>query len=215
MGKSNSRVLLVEGIAGIGKSTLIDLLIRKHISEAEPRKIRSFLHLTQAHTYGPLAPDEDNNSLTKKQNLDHLSKIVDMLQWYVNKLREKDDRVKFSCIVDSLHITHCFRPGILSWGDVVDIDQQLAKIGCKLAFIQVDPKTIWDRTISLRKDNQFITHYGKKFGKTLEEIQEYFIDEQKKMVNLTQKSKMQIKIFPNDKEPVQVIDELYSFWKSA
>lgn len=44
---SRFHALLVEGVPGIGKSTPIDALIRRHISNAGARKIRAFLHLPQ------------------------------------------------------------------------------------------------------------------------------------------------------------------------
>lgn len=37
------KTLLVEGTSGVGKSTLIDALIRRHVATAAPRKIRSLL----------------------------------------------------------------------------------------------------------------------------------------------------------------------------
>src|SRR5215831_1546758 len=54
-----SRLLIVEGTSGVGKSTLIDRLIRRYVAEQPERRLRTILHLTQAHTYGPIAPDED------------------------------------------------------------------------------------------------------------------------------------------------------------
>jgi predicted GTPase len=49
------QALLIEGTSGIGKSALIDALIRRHVTTAAPRKIRGLVHLAQSHTYGPLA----------------------------------------------------------------------------------------------------------------------------------------------------------------
>ena len=37
------KTLLVEGTSGVGKSTLIDALIRRHVAMASTRKIRSLL----------------------------------------------------------------------------------------------------------------------------------------------------------------------------
>jgi GTPase SAR1 family protein len=49
------KALLIEGTSGVGKSTLIDALIRRHVNSSTQRKIRSLIHLAQSHTYGPLA----------------------------------------------------------------------------------------------------------------------------------------------------------------
>jgi len=58
------KALLVEGTSGVGKSTLIDRLIRRHVDSARERKIRTVVHLAQSHTYGPLAQAEGAGTLT-------------------------------------------------------------------------------------------------------------------------------------------------------
>ncbi|MGA8103591.1 MAG: hypothetical protein WB869_15630, partial [Candidatus Acidiferrales bacterium] len=68
--------LLVEGTSGVGKSTLIDALIRRHAESAPPRKIRTLVHLAQSHTYGPLARPENAGTLTVAENQQHLERIV-------------------------------------------------------------------------------------------------------------------------------------------
>ena len=75
------KALLVEGTSGAGKSTVIDALIRRHVNTAEPRKIRSLIHLAQAHTYGPLAVAEDNHTLTVNDNACHHDRIVSAIEW--------------------------------------------------------------------------------------------------------------------------------------
>ena len=47
-----SRVLVVEGTSGVGKSTLIDRLVRRYVADRPARKLRTLLHLTQADTTG-------------------------------------------------------------------------------------------------------------------------------------------------------------------
>src|SRR5271154_209073 len=100
----HSKILIVEGTLGIGKSTLIDGLLRKYISDN--KKIRSLLHLTQANTYGPLVIDEDQNTLTKEMNKVHLNKIYHLLYWFVSSLKN-EHKIKFFGMVDTLHLTHC------------------------------------------------------------------------------------------------------------
>jgi GTPase SAR1 family protein len=70
------KALLVEGTSGVGKSTLIDALIRRHVSSCQPRKVRTLVHLAQSHTYGPLAVPENNRILAVDANLRHLERIV-------------------------------------------------------------------------------------------------------------------------------------------
>ena len=58
-----SSVLIIEGTSGLGKSTLIDQLVRRYVADRPARKLRTLLHLTQAHTYVPVAVDEDRKTL--------------------------------------------------------------------------------------------------------------------------------------------------------
>jgi predicted ATPase len=66
--------LIVEGTSGVGKSTLIDALLRHHATVAEPRRMRSIMHLAQSHIYGPLAWGEDDGTLTIAENQRHLER---------------------------------------------------------------------------------------------------------------------------------------------
>jgi MoxR-like ATPase len=44
---SEVHALLVEGVPGIGKSTVIDAMIRRHVASADKTRIRTLLHLSQ------------------------------------------------------------------------------------------------------------------------------------------------------------------------
>ncbi len=209
-----SRVLIVEGTSGIGKSTLIDLLVRRFIDERPARKLRTFLHLTQAHTYGPLAVDEDQNTLTKDQNLRHLDNVVSILEWHVLALTA-ETKVKFFAVVDTLHLTHCHRPGLLNWEDVSGLDSRLASLGARLLYLQANSQTIWERGIIPRRDQEFILGYANpKFGNTLEEIHQYFVAEQERMRQLLSGTSMKYLEMDADVDLSSRVEEAYEFWQS-
>jgi hypothetical protein len=117
------KALLVEGTSGVGKSTLIDALLRRHIDGTAERRIRSLVHLAQSHTYGPLAAAEDHGALTVTENLRHLDRIVRWLEWLHASVQEQDRPWCF-VIVDTLHLTHCVRPGVVKWSDVAEVDER-------------------------------------------------------------------------------------------
>jgi len=207
----NARILLIEGTSGIGKSTLIDALLRKYISEN--KKIRSLLHLTQANTYGPLAIDEDNGTLTKEMNKAHLADIYNLLNWAVSSLKD-ERKVKLFGILDTLHFTHCVRPGVIDWNDILEYDTKLKAIECKLIFISAEPQTIWDRGIIPRINEQFITGYANKFGKDINEIHQYFIKEQVQLEKLVAKSCLD-KIYIRAEDGFEKnAEKCYNFWIS-
>jgi hypothetical protein len=205
------KALLVEGTSGVGKSTLIDGLIRRHVGSCAPRKIRSLVHLAQSHTYGPLAVPEDDGTLTVEQNLRHLERIVGTMEWLHASVQEHSRPWCF-VIVDALHLTHCLRPGVVKWSDVEPFDKRLAEIGCKLLFLKVEPTTILDRGIKPRSSEQFIQEYARKFGSTHDEIHAYFVREQDELEKLFKRSVMPKVLLHNDHSPDNVLEIASQFW---
>jgi hypothetical protein len=210
MASAPFQALLVEGTSGVGKSTLIDALIRRHVGTAAPRKIRSVVHLAQSHTYGPLAVSEDRG-LTVDENLLHLERIVGAAEWLHASVQEHTRPWCF-LLIDTLHLTHCVRPGVVKWRDVAPYDARLAALGCKMLFLQTSPKEIWERGIKPRMKEQFILEYAKKLGGTLEEIHEYFVREQDAMAGLFAQSAMPKLQLSSDGAAEGVLDAAHKFW---
>jgi hypothetical protein len=205
------KALLVEGTSGIGKSTLIDALIRRHAAMAKPRKIRSLVHLAQSHTYGPLAGPEDRGTLGVEENLRHLERLVGMIEWLHGSVQEHTRPWCF-VIIDTLHLTQCVRPGVVAWPDVAPFDGQLAALGCKLLFMRASASTIRERGITPRIKDQFIQAYARKFGATTEEIHRYFVREQETLLKLFPLSIMPKLLMDCDGPTESAIDAAYAFW---
>jgi hypothetical protein len=204
-------ILIIEGTSGVGKSSLIDALLRRHVAARGSRKIRSVLHLAQSHTFGPLARAEDGGNLTVAQNLAHLDRIVSPLEWFHASVQEHDRPWAFA-ILDTLHLTHCVRPGTVAWPDVAPVDVRLAALGAKLLFLEAQPSTLWHRGIVPRLNEQFILEYARKFGRTNEEIHAYFVREQETLRALFDHSAM-LKLSLNADESVETLtDHAYQFW---
>ncbi len=205
------KALLVEGTSGVGKSTVIDALIRRHVDSSKSRKLRSIVHLAQSHTYGPLARFEDAGTLTVGENQCHLERITSMLEWLHSSVQEHSTAWCF-VILDTLHITHCVRPGAVRWSDVATIDQRLAALDCKLLFLKVSPLAIWERGIQPRTNEQFMLQYARKFGQTHEEIHQYFVREQGLLDELFSRSSMSKLLIDNERPAEEVIEEAFAFW---
>lgn len=205
----STKILLVEGVPGTGKSTLIGSMIRRYVGGN--KRIRSLLHLTQAHTYHPLSPDESERSPTPAQNIAHLERILDLLHWMAAVVSDEQRKI-FLCAIDTLHITHCFRPGVLSWADVEDFDRRIAALGCRLLFLRATEKTIWERTIRDRRDNEFITYYGKRYGDSLESIHQYYVQEQEKMLATLERSSLEKLILDAEDSISDISREAFDYW---
>ncbi|MGA8233809.1 MAG: hypothetical protein WB795_20205 [Candidatus Acidiferrales bacterium] len=205
--------LLVEGTSGVGKSTLIDALIRRHAESAPPRKIRTLVHLAQSHTYGPLARPENAGTLTVAENQQHLERIVASIEWLHRCVQEEQHNRPWCFVVlDTLHLTHCVRPGIVQWSDVAAFDYRLAGVGFKLLFLQAAPQAIYRRGITPRIEQQFIREYAQKFGNTLPEIHRHFVQEQEVLTRLFERSAMPKLRLENDLPVDNSLEEAYRFW---
>jgi len=208
---SRFKALLVEGVPGIGKSTLIDALIRRHIGSTAPRKIRTFVHLSQTYTYGPLAPAEDAGTLTLADNMRLLEHIVGLLEWLHADL-DYSDKESF-VLIEGLHLTHCLRPGVLTWKDAVTVDQRLAAAHCKLLLLRGTDETIWSRAIQARAGWEFL-EYARKFGRTDPDLHAHFVAEQKRSDAMFAQSAMSKASIQNDGALQDAVDYAYEFWHS-
>ena len=210
MGQFNA--LVVEGVPGIGKSTVIDALVRRHVAAAPPRKLRTLVHLAQTHTYGPLAAAEDAGTLTARENRAHLERITAMMEWLHAGVQNP---LHPSCyvLVDTLHLTHCVRPGIISWSDVEEIDRRLAALDCKVLLLRASTGVVRQRTVDARAETQF-RQYARKFGRTADELHAHFISEQAILTGLFERSAMPRLALSNDGAVDDVLDAADAFWRA-
>ena len=81
-------------------------------------------------------------------------------------------------LVDTLHLTHCLRPGPVEWGDVEPFDRRLAAAGCRLLLLDGEDDTIRGRCVAERADTQFIREYAmRRFAPDLPGLERHFIGE--------------------------------------
>ncbi len=204
--------LLVEGIPGIGKSTLIDALLRRHVVDAPARNVRTLVHLAQTHTFGPLAAPADAGTLTVAGNRAHLERIVGMMEWLHAGVQHRAHPPCY-VLIDTLHLTHCLRPGVLEWSDVAEFDARLAALGCKLLLLRARTEVVRARSVDARWTTSFVRDYAVRFGGTHDELHAYFLREQDRFTDMFARSAMPKLELANDGAVEDVIDEADGLWR--
>jgi AAA domain len=206
-----SRILIVEGVPGVGKSTLVDQLLRRFVASEPIGRLRTVIGLAQTHTYGPLAPREDNGTLTTAENAAHLERIVSTLEWLAAHARGQS-RVKTFVVVDTLHLTHCLRPGVVQWQHVTTFDARLAALGCKLLLLDATDDTIQSRSVVARADTEFIRGYALgRFGRNQSELVDHFCRERDKFRAMITCSAMLTLTLDAEDAPDELVDAASRF----
>lgn len=190
----NTRILLVEGTCGAGKSTLLQGLLTQYVREEE--RPRTLLYLTQAHTYFPLVSPDRPTPVIKRQHREHLRKVIRALDWNTQGLTPPH-WFTFYSLIDTLHLTHAFRPGSLSWSEMGYIDLYLASLGASLIFLRAKPETLWKRLIAQ--------------GAVEESIQ-YYVREQEQMETLAHRSSLATLFLPAEAPPAELLKRAHAFW---
>ncbi|MEJ7812030.1 MAG: hypothetical protein WKG32_16575 [Gemmatimonadaceae bacterium] len=207
-----ARLLLIEGVPGLGKSTVLDCLLRTHVVGAEERRVRTLLHLTQAHTFGPLAPAADAGTLTREENVEHLERVVELLEWLADSV-EGEAVTKCFALVDTLHLTHCLRPGAVAWGDVEPYDRRLAAAGCGLVLLDAEDATIRARSVEARADTPFIRDYMlRRLVAHPSELVPYFVAERDEFRRMFERSAMRKAALPAELPLDELMAAAHVFW---
>ena len=209
-----AHLLLVEGVPGVGKSTVLDRVLRRHVAAADERRLRTVLHLTQAHTYGPLAPAEDAGTLTREASVAHLERVVSLLEWLASAVAEAAVPKCFA-LVDTLHLTHCLRPGVIGWDDAAPFDRRLAAAGCRLLLLDAEDDTIRERSVRTRADTPFMRDYVlRRLVSHPSEVEGRFVAERDAFRRMFAQSAMP-RLALAAETPVEALaDAAFQFWRA-
>lgn len=162
------KILIIEGIATSGKSTIIGML-QKQLSN------QNVVVATEEETHVPI--------MEKRDEL-HIEFFVDLL----NKLIENQPDV---LICDRLYLTQAFRAKC-SVSDYSEIEELLSKYSPLTIFLKVGEDTIEDR-ISKAAEHRGSDYF--KFRGTSKERAQYYMEQQRNQINLLTKSKLPYKIY--------------------
>jgi thymidylate kinase len=180
------KTLILEGIATSGKSTIIRLLAKT----PEPNYRLKVVPETKT-----LMPIIDNTD--KLVSIDYLTKLID------KEFSEEYDIIIF----DRLYLTHIFRTHS-SMADFKVIEDKLREFSTETIFLEVDEDSITPRVAkaSDHRDPEWREYIYTK-GRTIEEVADYYIQQQQNQLKILQQSTLPYKIFNTTTHQYQTITE--------
>jgi hypothetical protein len=82
-----------------------------------------------------------------------------------------------------------------------------------MIFIRARPETLWERIIQERgKDPLFLGHYQQKFGRSAEEVHQYYIWEQAEMEKLAHRASLPTLFLQAEDSREDLLFATYVFW---
>lgn len=179
------KILIIEGIATSGKSSLIQELS----GLLDKQKL---LVLGEPSTHIPIMnkPDELHITFFKSLVNDALKADADLV------------------IFDRLHYTQAFRAKT-DIAQYSEIENLLAAQNTFVAYLQVDEATIADRVrLATKHRDKEWGEYVQTKGKTFDEIAEYYISQQRSQLKLLGQSRLTSQVFNTTKHDYQEIAEV-------
>ena len=167
------KMIIFEGIATSGKSTITDRLVKAlPASLSVSIKDESFTHI-------PIMKKTDDINLDFFKNL------------LAETIKEQKDIVIF----DRLYLTQAFRSKS-NLGDYEQIEEILSPLNAMTVFLEIDEDAIADRvTKAIAHRDPTWGEYVHTKGKTMEEIATYYINQQRAQLELIKQSKLPYKVF--------------------
>jgi len=207
--------LIVEGICGTGKTTIINALTKSTVFIQ--KNYLSSVVISEHHTSRILEKKLPNGGLTPR---DHLEVLEFYVQFF-EKVYERSSQMDWSAnnrtnhhfpfLLERFHLTHVFHYG-LDWEYVKPIDERLAKLNCKLCILTVDEVDMEQRIILGRK-NEGWQKFLRNFGDSNSEIIDYYIKQQALLLDLLQKTKLNwLKINTSEMSVDGAAFQVFSFW---
>lgn len=176
------KILIVEGIATSGKSSLI-------------QKIREQLGESRVQVYGE---PETHIPIMDRVNELHIGHFKSLL---LDATESNADLIIF----DRFHFTQAFRAKA-DTAKYSEIEDLLAKQKTLVAYLRVDEPAITDRIkLAAEHREKRWGEYVKTKGKSFEEIAAYYISQQRNQLQLLKQSKLKSRVFNTTQHEYEAI----------
>ena len=216
MNDSNISGLIIEGIAGTGKTTTLYALLDDK-RWLQKLYLSSYV-LSEHHTLRVLENRALAKTLTKQDCIEVLNTHVNYLEKLKTNLEQTDwlerDRTaqKLPFIFERFHLTHAYHFDQVNWSDVKAIDQRLAALNTKLCVFTIDPEDMQKRIIEDYRKSGW-QEYLKTLGSNDNEIKAHFVREQEKIILLAKQTVLPVKVFDTSSlSTQQLVDGVLDFW---
>ncbi len=207
--------LIVEGICGTGKTTLIQALTKS--ASFVQKSYLSSIVISEHHTSRILERKLSGEGLTPDYHLE----VLEFYVQFFEKVHERSSQMDWSArnrtnhhlpfLLERFHLTHVFHYG-LPWEHVQAIDERLAKINCKLCVLEVD-ETDMEQRIILERHNEGWQKLLHQFGNSNAEIVDYYKKQQDLFFSLLQRTKLEwLKINSSEANVDEMIPRVMAFW---
>ena len=211
----NVRGLILEGVCGTGKSTVLRALLC-----AERYLLRdslSCLVLSEHQTQRVLERKEREMGLVPADNIALLETHVGYLEGLHQRLSDMPwcaagrTNMRLTYVLERFHLTHvCHYPHI-DWGHVEETDRRLAQLDGKLCLLTADEATLEQRVITGRGEEW--RRFLERHGQTPAEIVAHYAAQQDMLRELCARSALETQVVDTSASTIEdTRDAVLGFW---
>lgn len=191
MNNKNISGIILEGVAGTGKTTTLYKLLASKYWNNKP--FLSSVILSEHHTLRVLENKRLDKTHTKNDSVELLDDHIDYLEAIRTKLKQTSwlerDRTaqKMPFVLERFHLSHVYHHDNVAWTDVDSIDKKLYNLNAKLFIFTIKPEDMKHRIIEDYNKSGW-QDYLKTIGKNDSEIIEYFSKKQEEYLSMAKRS---------------------------
>lgn len=187
-----ARGLLIEGIPGTGKTCTIRQIQR--IPAFSQRASTSLLMIGEEMTQRTLERRSLEGSLSAKDHIELLDEILLPLEQQQKRFAERgwdgsQEQFGFTYLLERFHFTHVTNYGYMRDWDFSTIEERLNDLSGKGCLLVMDPEVMKQRIIDSRPFPAW-RKYISRYGESDEKILAHYLEQQERMRELVQKSKL-------------------------
>ena len=216
MGGPGTPGLILEGVSGSGKTTVLHALLRGE--RYLERGYLSSLVLTEHHTQRVLEPKQRREGLGVEDNVGLLRRHVETIRALEARLHQTDWAARgrtlhrFCYVLERFNLTHvCHYPHV-AWGDVEDVDGALAGLGCKLCLLTADGSVLEERVTDARKNPEWRRQLA-SLGADRRQVVDHLVAQQEGFLEVCRASSMPFIVVDTSRtRAAEAAEEISAFW---